>query len=686
MKISILYAFFTFFIVVEAFGQWKDVFSYKNVVNVCRSSDYYLAQCERGILLMDKQNGEISKLSTVNQLSNAVVTATSAYDNGFVVGYNDGNIDILQNLRAKNINAIYITTKHNDKKINDINILQNKILTSTNSGIYCLDANDGDILWHCETPSQVLSGVLVENFAYFTDGKTVYKKNINDINIQDFSTWQTFFSVDGEITIDKILQINGNIFLNIYDNDKNVTNIYSINTQKNIFSFDGKVETKVSNNLFSAVYSKKCIFFDVDGNIVETINLDVFNTNCPQTNNIYKIANCKNTFAIIENNRNQISVYDNGFWSFIPNDENVDYQDVLINPYNENHIFAATTNGLHEYINHNLKATYNADNSPLTSLKINALSTTTSGYIHVADSSNCPIKIFAPDANWYQMPESENIAYKIVKQILIYNDRYIFIIFDNKNEIFLIDNNKTPINFSDDKSVLFNLTTNDGSQISYINSLTIGTDNYVWAATNSGCAYCINVEDIFNGNYSFSRPLLSDEQLPEFSHYLLKKQDVSKIIPDYEGNYWISTRGNGIFKLNNQCNTELQHFSTQNSPLPSNIINDIAINDNGFLLINSNLGLIIYKSDVQKPAESLSNIKIFPNPVDIKNINEITIENLEQQTFITITTFSGKIVYKTESAAGSVKIKLPNLTCGIYLVVCQNAISNDKKILKLAIK
>ena len=58
----------------------------------------------------------------------------------------------------------------------------------------------------------------------------------------------------------------------------------------------------------------------------------------------------------------------------------------------------------------------------------------------------------------------------------------------------------------------------------------------------------------------------------------LSHNNISKIVQDLNGNYWISTIGGGLNKLNKDdlSNPLFQHYNVTNSSLLSNDIYDIA--------------------------------------------------------------------------------------------------------------
>ena len=93
----------------------------------------------------------------------------------------------------------------------------------------------------------------------------------------------------------------------------------------------------------------------------------------------------------------------------------------------------------------------------------------------------------------------------------------------------------------------------------------------------------------------------------------------------------------------------IRHFTKDNSPLPSNGVNDMALDsENGIIYFGTDRGLVAFKTGGSSTSESLEEVYVYPNPVrpgfnmaedkiKIKNISEnvnIKITGVQQTTFI----------------------------------------------------
>ena len=79
---------------------------------------------------------------------------------------------------------------------------------------------------------------------------------------------------------------------------------------------------------------------------------------------------------------------------------------------------------------------------------------------------------------------------------------------------------------------------------------------------------------------------------------------------------WVGTIGSGIFYFSPNGQQTIYHFTKENSPLPSNNINDISINPtNGKVYFATDQGLASFNTGGSSISENFSNSFVFPNPV-----------------------------------------------------------------------
>src|SRR5690606_22397638 len=117
------------------------------------------------------------------------------------------------------------------------------------------------------------------------------------------------------------------------------------------------------------------------------------------------------------------------------------------------------------------------------------------------------------------------------------------------------------------------------------------------------------------------------------------------------------------------------HFKSENSPLPSNSIVDIAIDGaSGEVFIATDEGLVSYRGEATTAAEgSMEGVVVYPNPVPPDYSGRIGIKNLPENALVRITTLSGRLIYENRALGGQmVWNRLDQdgraMASGIYLV------------------
>jgi flagellar hook assembly protein FlgD len=134
---------------------------------------------------------------------------------------------------------------------------------------------------------------------------------------------------------------------------------------------------------------------------------------------------------------------------------------------------------------------------------------------------------------------------------------------------------------------------------------------------------------------------------------------------------------------------ELLHFTTNDSPLFSDYITSIEINQkSGEVFIGTDMGLISYMSEATEGKATYDSVYVYPNPVRETYDGPITITNLIQNSEVKITDIAGNLVYRTTSLGGQAIWDGKNLNgrrvkTGVYLVFCNDENGEETHITKL---
>ncbi|MFC6996074.1 type IX secretion system anionic LPS delivery protein PorZ [Rufibacter roseus] len=188
----------------------------------------------------------------------------------------------------------------------------------------------------------------------------------------------------------------------------------------------------------------------------------------------------------------------------------------------------------------------------------------------------------------------------------------------------------------------------EGLPNAQVYSMALDQNGEVWVGTGSGVAVFSSSADVFSSSFAGA-------YLPIYERRpLLDGQIVRSIAVDAGNRKWIGT-DTGLW-LFNETGEELIHsFTTKNSPLPSDKINDIGINNsNGDVVIATGAGVAIYRS-----AATLSEVvnkdclQVFPNPVRAGYTGSIGINGLPNNGWVKITDTAGLLVFEGKANGGT---------------------------------
>ena len=209
------------------------------------------------------------------------------------------------------------------------------------------------------------------------------------------------------------------------------------------------------------------------------------------------------------------------------------------------------------------------------------------------------------------------------------------------------------IGFNESGMMLKNISDEDVANLptSAIKSLALDKNNVLWIGTYRGLRVLYNTSNFFSEDMVRTESIIIlEEGLPK---ELLAQQFITDIKVDGSNNKWISTADAGVFYLSSSGQKTIYHFTKYNSPLPSNAVNDMALDsDNGVVYFGTNRGLVAFKTGGSSTSSSLKDVYIYPNPVrpGFNMIEDkIKIKNISENLNIKITDIEGNLVAEAQS-------------------------------------
>jgi hypothetical protein len=236
------------------------------------------------------------------------------------------------------------------------------------------------------------------------------------------------------------------------------------------------------------------------------------------------------------------------------------------------------------------------------------------------------------------------------------------------------------INFGVDKG---NLPTTD------VRAIAIDTRNQLWIGTTKGLRILSNISSFSTEDQMTTNPIIILED--GLAQELLNEQFITDIVVDGANNKWIATADSGVFLVSPNGQETKYHFTINNSPLPSNTINDIDINNvTGEVFIATSKGMISFKGNATAANENLNNVYVYPNPVRPEFEGTVKIAGLLDKATVKITDIEGNLVYETTSEGGTIEWDTTafgkhKVASGVYMIFVSAQDGIETKVKKVMI-
>ncbi len=398
--------------------------------------------------------------------------------------------------------------------------------------------------------------------------------------------------------------------------------------------------------------------------------------------------------------------------------------DISINPFNTDQVFISSyTSGLLEVNNGEPTTLIGTSNPNLpgiagtTRLRIGKSNFDTNGKLwFTTNIAGDPLKSYNPqDDSWESYSFEPVVTYTDVLNPSTYNETgYGDLIIDQNNNKWIGGYRKGVIGLSSNSGspVVKNLDLSTGNLPSnVITGLAIDKNNNLWIGTNQGLRVLYNTSGFFTAaNPTADQVIILDDGIPK---ELMFGQFITDIEVDGSNNKWISTFDSGVFYFSSNGQETIYRFTTDNSPLPTDNITDITIDDStGTVYFATPKGMVAFKGLSTNPANDLSNIIVYPNPVRPEYVREslgydasdiskgIKIKGITEKVNIKITDISGKLVADSNTSSISNNLSISEgsfaiwngknfnnniVASGVYIIMITDLDSSETTIEKVMI-
>lgn len=178
-------------------GSWRDHFPYDDCIAVTRSDQKVYAATELGLVSYNTQDNSVERLNKINALTGIGISSLrySREQDLLVVGYRDGNIDILSDDRTWTLNDIVNSNILASKTVNGIQFQNEFAYLSCGFGVVLLDLDRKEIretymIGDNSSAVEVHQTTIYADTLYAATASGLYKASLNAPNLSDFQSWE----------------------------------------------------------------------------------------------------------------------------------------------------------------------------------------------------------------------------------------------------------------------------------------------------------------------------------------------------------------------------------------------------------------------------------------------------------------------------------------------------------------
>jgi hypothetical protein len=672
-----------------------------------------------------------------------------------IIGYETGLIIVIDNTSGEIHKVVDIENKtitSLSKKINQFAKGNGWIYISTDFGIVQFNSNTllfGDSYFIGDFGAEMVVNqtAIFNGYLYAATATGLKRALLANSNINDYNQWsQVVTSYMSGVTIinDRVITADngGAIYhynditsgLSLVDNLSQAVkdfrlsdNHLIVTTAQNCYVYDSDLTriAQVNNNSIPEIPSFSCatvfenmLSIGTTANGLYNMTLNDLSTITNETpagplrNNIFKIdVGTSALWAVYGDytftyNPYPLDALGISRFSFENGWLNIPYSDVLgalsisnvvINPNNESEVYASSFfSGLLKIENDVPTILYNQNNSGVESLvlpgapnyvdiRVNAGTFDSQGNLWLGNGLvENAIKVLKPDGNWN--------SYNVTSVLNNYEYSYYApIVVDDFGTKWIPTSEEGLLAFSETTNTFKKITTDTTGNLpsGNVRSVAIDNNNQVWIGTAKGLRVITNVASFKTADEISSRAIIIiDDGLAQ---ELMFEQIITAITVDGANYKWIGTTDSGIFYVSPDGQTTKYHFTTSNSPLPSNNINDININKStGEVFIVTDKGMVSFKGIPTQANENLNDVYIYPNPVRPNYTGTVKIAGLIDNANVKITDIQGNLVYETTTEGGTIEwdttaFSSYRVASGVYMVFIVNQDGTETKVKKLMI-
>jgi len=398
-----------------------------------------------------------------------------------------------------------------------------------------------------------------------------------------------------------------------------------------------------------------------------------------------------NSVPTPDNSYKPISIYNSQTgWSSIPTTQlqgALSLTDIISNPKDENEVYVCSfQSGLLKIINGAVTTLFNETSAPpngpesqqwvptipnYISVRINGAAFDSKNNLFVTNAIvNKPLKVLKSNSQW----QSFNITNQLVDP---FYESYGKIAIDKNDTKWIPSfraNGLIAFNEKYNNKIIRIKTGTEGNLPSIsLRCIALDTKNQLWIGTTNGLRIISSVDSFITETEIQTKSIIILEN--DLAQELFYDQFITDIAVDGANRKWVSIAESGVYLVSSNGQETIYHFTKDNSPLPSNNINDIEIDDvTGEVFFATDNGMVSFKGISTRASEDLTSVYVYPNPVRPEFQGTVKISNLTNKATVKITDVEGNLVFETTSEGGTIEWDTTafgkyKVASGVYLIL-----------------
>lgn len=730
---------------------WQGYFSFNEIKDISQSSTTVYAGSENALFTKNTQTNVVKTVTTIDGLSGQTISSLY-YSEGFkktIIGYENGLMIVVNETDGSILKVVDIINKQlpaNLKKINHFMEHNGFVYVSCDFGIVVFNLKTlqfGDTYFIGDNGAEisVKQTTYFNGFIFAATSNGIRKVDSTNANLIDFNQWILVNSGDwsGVESLDTELiavksggylhRYNSTAFVGFSQLSQPATDLRAVNhnlfvtTSNTVFVYNNQMtlnrqiaNTQVLDNILNftcATAIGDFLYIGTKENGVFSSSLSsasVFVNNTPSgplRNSVFALqATDSSLWTVFGDYSGVYNPYPKdsyGISKFNKNEWlNIPYKDVLgaksliriaVDPKNENKVYIGSFDaGLLKVENDVPTYLYGTGNSSLEAIPntpdvwVNGPTFDKSGNLWVNNSLvDNGLKMLKPNGDW-QVYSTKSVITNVS------SCPFGRISIDKNGTKWIATFNNGIIGFNEKGNVFKKITQGvDAGNLPFIDArvATPDNNNQLWIGTTKGLRVLANVNSFQTENQLATKPIIIVED--GLAQELLYEQFITDIVVDGSNNKWIATADSGVFMVSPNGQETKYHFTINNSPLPSNVINDIDINSvTGEVFIATDKGLVSFKGVSTGANDDLNNVYVYPNPVRPNFAGTVKVAGLIDKANIKITDIEGNLVFETTSQGGTIEWDTTafgkyKVASGVYMIFISAQDGGETKVKKVMI-